>query len=200
MSNLTDLVENLAKQSLGDSSDSSQSGLGGVLGSVLGNVLNQGGSQTTTNTGSGLGGILSSVLGSLAQNSATSSEAKSSSGLLVAVLPLILNWIQQQGGLQGALATLQNAGLAEQLSTWLQPESSHNAPVAQQDIASLFDASEVEQLAQQQQTNTASVHAAIASVLPQIIDALTPDGPQSDAQQANTDVAQLLSKVSTLLR
>ncbi len=126
MTDLTNIVEILAKQAMGGQ-QSSQGGLGGILGSVLGQLganqqtQNQGNTQTQ-NTDAGLGGILGSVLnqfgvgannqassnqGSINQSS-TNSSGGSTQALLIAVVPLILAWIQQQGGLQGALDKLRN--------------------------------------------------------------------------------------------
>ncbi len=63
MTNLSNIVEILAKQALGanQQSNQSQGGLGGILGSVLGQL---GGNNQQSAQG-GLGGILGSVLGQL---------------------------------------------------------------------------------------------------------------------------------------
>ena len=60
MTNLSNIVEILAQQALGGQQQSGQGGLGGILGSVLGQVA--GGQQQSQG---GLGGILGSVLGGL---------------------------------------------------------------------------------------------------------------------------------------
>jgi hypothetical protein len=39
--------------------------------------------------------------------------------LLIAVVPLILGWVQQQGGLQAALEKLKGAGLGSQVQSWV---------------------------------------------------------------------------------
>ncbi len=99
MTNLNNIVEILAKQALGGGQQQNQeSGFGGILGSVLGQL---GGQSQQSNTG-GLGGILGSVLGQFGGQS-QGSNAGGGSQLLIAVLPLVLAWVQKQGGLQGAL-------------------------------------------------------------------------------------------------
>ncbi|MGL5211790.1 MAG: YidB family protein, partial [Acinetobacter junii] len=112
MTDLANIVEILAKQALGGQQQTTeQSGLGGILGSVLGQLGGQQQNNQNQQQG-GLGGILGSVLGQLgAGNSGNSTQTNSNrSGtaqtLLIAVLPLILAWIQKQGGLQGALDKL----------------------------------------------------------------------------------------------
>ncbi len=66
MTNLSNIVEILAKQALGSNSNQHQSqqsgGLGGILGSVLGQLGNNHQQGVQSQQG-GLGGILGSVLG-----------------------------------------------------------------------------------------------------------------------------------------
>ncbi|MCH4247147.1 YidB family protein [Acinetobacter populi] len=216
MSNLSDLVEVLAKQALGgqtnqqNQSQSSGSGLGGILGSVLGQVMNQGSANQTSNTNngntssqSGLGGILGSVLGQLGQQGGRSNTAAAGGGtsaLLVAVLPIILAWIQKQGGLQGALSKLQQAGLGGQVQSWVSPEAPENTPIPQQQVQQLFDEQDVAKVAEETNVPTQNIYAAIAAALPQVIDSLTPKGEQSNQQEADNDIQNVLNLVSGFLK
>lgn len=195
MTDLSNIVEILAKQALGGQQQS-QGGLGGILGSVLGGL---GGGQQQSQ--GGLGGILGSVLGGLGgqQSAPAATGGFNAQSLLIAVVPLVLGWIQQQGGLQGALAKLQGAGLGGQVQSWVDPSQSNNAASAQQ-IQSLFNTQEVEQVAQQAQVPAQEVYGAISSVLPQIIDSLTPQGDATDQQEANADIQQVMNLVSGFLK
>ena len=147
MTDLTNILHILAQQALGGQQQS-QGGLGGVLGSVLGGLT---GGQQQQSQG-GLGGVLGSVLGGLTggQQQAPQGQASgfNASSLLVAVVPLVLAWIQQNGGLQGALAKLQGAGLGGQVQSWVDP-SKGNGTVDVSQIQSLFGGQQVEQVAQQ---------------------------------------------------
>lgn len=200
MTNLSNIVELLAKQALGGSQQqSSQSGLGGILGSVL----SQFGGQQQNNAQGGLGGILGSVLGQLGGTSQPQTNASGFAGgktLLIAVLPLVLAWIQKQGGLQGALDKLRGQGLDSQVEDWVSTGAGGNANVEQQQVQNLFDAQEIEQVAQHAQVGTQDVYRAISSVLPEIIDALTPQGDQTNKQEANDDIQQVLNLVSGFLK
>ena len=195
MTDLSNIVEILAKQALGGQQQS-QGGLGGILGSVLGGL---GGGQQQSQ--GGLGGILGSVLGGLGgqQSAPAATGGFNAQSLLIAVVPLVLGWIQQQGGLQGALAKLQGAGLGGQVQSWVDTSQSNNAASAQQ-IQSLFNTQEVEQVAQQAQVPAQEVYGAISSVLPQIIDSLTPQGDATDQQEANADIQQVMNLVSGFLK
>ena len=195
MTDLSNIVEILAKQALGGQQQS-QGGLGGILGSVLGGL---GGGQQQSQ--GGLGGILGSVLGGLGgqQSAPAATGGFNAQSLLIAVVPLVLGWIQQQGGLQGALAKLQGAGLGGQVQSWVDPSQSNSAASAQQ-IQSLFNTEEVEQVAQQAQVPAQEVYGAISSVLPQIIDSLTPQGDATDQHEANADIQQVMNLVSGFLK
>lgn len=229
MTNLSNIVEMLAKQALGGSqqqqntnqhqsqnqSQQSQGGLGGILGAVLGQ-LNPGNThQTGQSQQGGLGGILGSVLSQLGgagqpqqQSNQQTHQQPRSSGLgaggtktlLIAVLPLVLAWIQKQGGLQGALDKLKGQGLNSQVDDWVSTGPGENAPVDNQQLQLLFDDQEVEQVAEQVHAPKQDVYSAISKVLPQIIDSLTPQGEQTSKQEANNDIQNVLNMVSGLLK
>lgn len=199
MTNLSNIVEILAKQALGanQQSNQSQGGLGGILGSVLGQL---GGNNQQSAQG-GLGGILSSVLGQLGgQQQRSAAGASGTQSLLIAVLPLVLAWIQKQGGLQGALDKLKGQGLTSQVDDWVSTGPGENAQVQPDQVQSLFDDADVEQVAQQTQTPKSAIYGAIASVLPQVIDSLTPQGGNTNPQEANNDIQQVLNLLSGFLK
>ncbi|MBF4520972.1 MULTISPECIES: YidB family protein [Acinetobacter] len=199
MTNLSNIVEILAKQALGanQQSNQSQGGLGGILGSVLGQL---GGNNQQSAQG-GLGGILGSVLGQLGgQQQRSATGASGTQSLLIAVLPLVLAWIQKQGGLQGALDKLKGQGLTSQVDDWVSTGPGENAHVGAEQVQSLFDDADVEQVAQQTQAPKQDIYSAISTVLPQIIDSLTPQGEQTSKQEANDDIQQVMNLVSGFLK
>ena len=199
MTNLSNIVEILAKQALGanQQSNQSQGGLGGILGSVLGQL----GANNQQSAQGGLGGILGSVLGQLGgQQQRSAAGASGTQSLLIAVLPLVLAWIQKQGGLQGALDKLKGQGLTSQVDDWVSTGPGENAQVQPDQVQSLFDDADVEQVAQQTQTPKSAIYGAIASVLPQVIDSLTPQGGNTNPQEANNDIQQVLNLLSGFLK
>lgn len=202
MTNLSNIVEILAKQALGSNSNQQQSqqagGLGGMLGSVLGQLGNNH-QQSAQSQQGGLGGILGSVLGQFG-GSSQGLGGGSKTSLLVAVLPLVLAWIQKQGGLQGALDKLKGQGLTSQVDDWVSTGPGENAHVGAEQVQSLFDDADVEQVAQQTQAPKQDIYNAISAVLPQIIDSLTPQGEQTSKQEANDDIQQVMNLVSGFLK
>ncbi|WP_168416924.1 YidB family protein [Acinetobacter indicus] len=202
MTNLSNIVEILAKQALGSNSNQHQSqqsgGLGGILGSVLGQLGNNHQQGVQSQQG-GLGGILGSVLGQFG-GSSQGLGGSSKTSLLVAVLPLVLAWIQKQGGLQGALDKLKGQGLSSQVDDWVSTGPGENASVNPQEVQNLFDDEEVEQVAQQTHAPKQDIYGAISQVLPQIIDSLTPQGEQTSKTEANNDIQNVLNMVSGFLK
>ena len=208
MTNLSNIVEILAKQALGGNQQNSQQngqpsqqgGLGGILGSVLGGL---GGQQQNQQQG-GLGGILGSVLGGLtggqAQTSAPKAGGFNAQSLLIAVVPLVLAWIQKNGGLQGALDQLKGQGLTSQVDDWVSTGPGANANIDSQSVQNLFDQNEVAQVAEKAQVPTQDVYGAISSVLPEIIDSLTPQAGETNQQEANSDIQNVLKLVSGFLK
>ncbi|WP_269914070.1 YidB family protein [Acinetobacter sp. HY1485] len=196
MTDLTNIVEALAKQALGGSQNS-QGGLGGMLGSVLGQL---GQNQNQQSNNSGLGGMLGSVVGSVLGGNNNNTTSGGAQSLLVAVVPLILSWIQQQGGLQAALDKLRGAGLTNQVQSWVDPEQANSEKVSTDHMEGLFNEQDVQQVADQTQSTTQAVYGAISSVLPQIVDALTPKGEDSSHQEANADIQKVLGMVSSFLK
>lgn len=199
MTNLSNIVEILAKQALGGQQQSQQGGLGGILGSVLGGL----GGQQQSQQG-GLGGVLGSVLGGLTggqqQAPAQQSSGFNAQSLLIAVVPLVLGWIQKNGGLQGALDQLKGQGLTSQVDDWVSTGPGANANIPTQSVQNLFDQQEVANVAAQAQVPTQDVYGAISSVLPDIIDSLTPQAGQTDQQEANSDIQNVLNLVQGFLK
>ncbi len=134
MTNLSSIVEVLAQQALGGNQQASgQGGLGGILGSVLGQM----GGNTSSGAQGGLGSVLGSVLGQVTGNNNAPQTGGGVQSLLIAVVPLILGWVQQQGGLQAALEKLKGAGLGSQVQSWVDPNQS-NSEVPTQQLQSLL--------------------------------------------------------------
>ena len=59
---------------------------------------------------------------------------------------------------------------------------------------------DVEQVAQQTHTPESAIYGVSASVLPQVIDSLTPQGGNTNPQEANNDIQQVLNMVGGFLK
>jgi uncharacterized protein YidB (DUF937 family) len=205
MSNLVSLIEGLVVNAAGQNGNAGlgNAGLGnlGGLGNVLGGLLGGGqGNQAGQGNSGGLGGSLGSVLGGLGgQNSGGQSQQSAGSGgqgkLLLILVPFVLNWIQQQGGFHKALENLSQSGLGQQVQSWV--SNGENQPVQPAQLASVFPAQQVQQVAEQANTSTNEVYGTIASLMPQVVNAITANG-QATGNGSSQQIQQVLGLLGGL--
>ena len=82
--------------------------------------------------------------------------------------------IEQSGGLDGLLGQLRQAGLGDQVDSWI--GTGQNAAVEPQQLGSALGSDTMQQLSAGSGLDIASLLPMLAMFLPQIIDMLTPDG------------------------
>lgn len=99
-------------------------------------------------------------------------------GLLDGIMSLLNQ--PQVGGLQGLLQKFQEAGLGDQVSSWIGTGS--NLPISADQIQQVLGGGHLEQLAQQAGLDQGQTASGLAQLLPQVVDQLTPNGhlPQGD--------------------
>jgi uncharacterized protein YidB (DUF937 family) len=119
--------------------------------------------------------ILDTVLGvvkSQITNNAAPGAAGADHGLLESVIGMISD--PQSGGLSGLIEKISAGGLSEQVASWV--GTGKNLPVSAEQLQSVLGSSFVQGLAEKFGINTADVMGSLTSLLPQVIDKLTPDG------------------------
>ena len=82
--------------------------------------------------------------------------------------------MSSEGGLEGLLGQLSSAGLGDQVSSWV--GTGPNQPVDPQQLATALGPEKVNQLSASTGLDVGSLLPMLAAFLPQIINALTPDG------------------------
>ncbi len=118
-------------------------------------------------------GILDAVLGAIKSNTGNNAAAGGTDNtLLESVIGMISD--PQSGGLTGLIEKISQGGLAEQAASWV--STGNNLPITAEQIQSALGSPLVQELATKLGINTADVSGSLASMLPQIIDKLTPDG------------------------
>lgn len=190
---LNNLIQDLVVGAMSQQGGGQQAGggLGGILGSMLG------GGQAAQPAGGALGGMLGSVLGGLTGGQQGQATGGGQAQLLMVVLPFLLNWVQQKGGLQQALASLTQSGLGDHVQSWV--AAGENMPVQANQLAGAFPQEAVSQLAQNAGVSTNDVYGTIAHVLPQIINVVTPNG-QVEGSGADDQIQNVLGALGGLLR
>ncbi|VEG13368.1 YidB family protein [Moraxella cuniculi] len=193
----------------GQSQAQGNAGLGGLLGSVLGSQLGNrqganleavlggllGGNNQNTSAGD-LGSVLGSVLGQSRGGVAKSSGGINKGALLVALLPVVLTFIQKNGGLSGILGKFSNSGLENKAQSWVNIDT-NNDGIDAGDVARLFGNEQIQQVCEQTGATHGEVCQGIAELLPQVVNDLTPEGDLSNEQQANDEIAEILTKMKS---
>lgn len=174
-------------------------GLDDVLGSVLGSAMGGGMGHQMGQTG-GLGSILGSVLGSgMGGGLGGGNRQMSGKGMLIAaLLPVVLGWIQRNGGLSGALAKVQQMGMQNNAQSWMDA-SQPNQNLDLDQVSQLFDANDIHQVAGQVGADENEVRQGLAELLPEVMNQLTPRGGLEDEQEANQEIDDIMSQLSAQL-
>ncbi|MDH2272763.1 YidB family protein [Moraxella porci] len=192
-------------------SSANQAGLGGLLGSVLGSQM--GGRQSSglesvlggllgnsrQNTSAGdLGSVLGSVLdqGGMARGGLPQqSGGFNKSTLLLALLPVVLAYIQKNGGLSGVLGKFSNNGMGNKAQSWVNIDVDNDG-IDAGDIQRLFGDQEIQAACAQTGASESEVCQGIAELLPKVVNDLTPQGDLSTEQEANDEIAQILAQMN----
>jgi len=141
-------------------------------------------------------GILDTVLGVIksqaANNAAPGTAVDGDNHLLESVIGMLTD--PQSGGLSGLVEKVAAGGLGDQVASWV--GTGNNIPITAEQIQEVLGSSFVQGLAQKMGINSADVAGILASLLPQVVDKLTPDGQVP----ANNQLLELgLSGLKSLL-
>jgi len=112
-------------------------------------------------------GLLGNVLSQLGTGG---TAGTSQSALVNAALQLI----QQNGGLSGLLARFQQAGLGAHADSWV--STGQNMPISADQLQQVLGSGQLGQIASSLNMSHQDTAGGLASVLPQLIDRLTPQG------------------------
>lgn len=184
-------------------SQGSQGGLGDLLGGVLGGQVQ---AQSQANN-SPLGGLLGGLLGGQNQTqnpnlggllgsvlSGGQSGGINKAALLAALLPIVLSFIQKNGGLSGVLAKLSGQGMDQKVQSWVNIDQDNDG-IDAADVQRLFGESEIANACQATGASQEQVCQGIAELLPQVVDGLTPTGDLQAEQSVNDEIDQLLAQM-----
>jgi uncharacterized protein YidB (DUF937 family) len=141
-------------------------------------------------------GILDTVLGVIksqaANNAAPGTAVDGDHHLLESVIGILTD--PQSGGLSGLVEKVAASGLGDQVASWV--GTGNNLPITAEQIHEVLGSPFVQGLAQKMGINSADVAGSLASLLPQVVDKLTPDGQVP----ANNQLLELgLSGLKSLL-
>lgn len=116
-------------------------------------------------------------------------QGGSQAGLAQAIMGLIE---QHPGGLQGLLGQFQQAGLAEHVQSWLGEGA--NQPIGAEHVQQALSPEQLQAVAQQTGMEPQAAASGLASLLPEIVNHLSPGGALPDAGQLQGGLGGLLGK------
>lgn len=97
------------------------------------------------------------------------------------------------GGLAGLVQQFQQAGLGQQVGSWV--STGANLPISPEQLSKVFGGAELQQMASTAGMEASQFSAELSQLLPQMIDQLTPDG-----RMPTGGVEDPLAALSSLLR
>jgi uncharacterized protein YidB (DUF937 family) len=106
-------------------------------------------------------------------------------GSQAAIAEGITGLVSSQGGLSGLLDKFKNAGLQEKAESWV--SRGENQDVSASEVEEALGEDEVKRIAEQAGVSQQEASQQIASVLPEMVNELTPDGtvpPQAEVEEA----------------
>jgi uncharacterized protein YidB (DUF937 family) len=126
-----------------------------------------------------LDGLLGSLMGGMQGGGAQQNP----------LVQMALQLVQQNGGLQGILGKFQQAGYGAQADSWV--STGQNQPISADALSQVLGQGQLGQIAQQLGMSHGDAAGGLASMLPQLIDRMTPHGQVPDDH--NDMVAQALA-------
>ena len=118
--------------------------------------------------------ILGSLAGMLNQGSATGSGQAGATTVGSSLMATALQLLQQNGGIQGVLAKFQQAGFAKEAQSWV--STGANLPISADQLQKVLGSGSIGQIASQLGLTHGQTSQQLASLLPQVIDKMTPTG------------------------
>jgi uncharacterized protein YidB (DUF937 family) len=140
-------------------------GISGGNGEGLGDLL--GGLAGGASGGGGLDGLLGSLSGG------GGARAGGMGGLLTALVPAV-GGLLAGGGLKNVLAGFEANGLGAQAASWV--GTGANAPISGADVEKVVGHEQLAGIAGKLGVSESDAAAAVAQVLPAVVDRVTPDG------------------------
>ena len=107
------------------------------------------------------------------------------------LLLMVLQLLQRNGGLEGILGKLQQAGYGQQAQSWI--GTGANLPIDPRIVQQVFGQGQLGQIAQQLGISPDQAPDGVAQMLPQVVDQMTPTGqiPENHSDLVNEALAIL---------
>jgi len=146
-----------------------------------------------------LDGLIGNVIGSMLSGSQTQNPLGSQQVTQLGggnmLLQLALSMLQQNGGLGGVLDKFRQGGLGQHADSWV--STGQNMNISADQLQQIFGSSTISDLASQLGMSENQAGSAMAQVLPEVINRLTPDGQVPE--NSDEEIAKGLSTLANSL-
>jgi uncharacterized protein YidB (DUF937 family) len=142
-----------------------------------------------------LDGLIGSVIGNMMGGAGAAPGAAPGAGAGAnPLLNIAFQLMQQQGGLQGLLGTLNQGGMAQQAASWV--GQGQNQGVSGDMLKSVLGSGVLGNLGAQHGMDANQVSSGLASMLPELINQMTPQGqvPHNANDMISQAMGMLLKK------
>jgi uncharacterized protein YidB (DUF937 family) len=146
-------------------------------------------------------GLLDSVIGAVASQMGGQQQPQAQSGLMNVVMSMLANSGGQGQGAAGALAGLgglaglvsmfQQKGAGDMMSSWI--GTGQNMPISGDQLSNILGSEQIGQIASQLGMSRGEASGALADLLPQVIDRLTPQGQLPQSGDLSNQLGDILS-------
>ena len=136
-------------------------------------------------------GLLDSLLGQMMGGTMGGAQPPTGAPAQNPLLQIVLQMLQQNGGLSGMLGKMQQAGYGQQAQSWI--GTGQNMPIDAGALSQIFGQGELGQLAQQLGISHEEASGSLAQMLPNVVDEMTPGGqiPDNHSDLVNEALAIL---------
>ena len=126
-------------------------------------------------------GLLDSLLGGLVSGGLSGARPRSG-GLggigTAAIIAIVLQLLQRNGGLGGLLQRMQQAGAGPQGHSWI--GTGQNMPISPDMLSQIFGGGQMDDIARELGVSRGEAESTVAQVLPDVVDRMTPTGSIPD--------------------
>jgi uncharacterized protein YidB (DUF937 family) len=133
-------------------------------------------------------GLLDDVVGMVA-NKLSGSEQNNE--LMHSILGLLNN--PQTGGISGLVQTFHDKGVGGVISSWV--STGQNLPISAEQIQQVLGSGQIQQIAQKIGISPEEASSALATLMPHIIDKLTPNGAVPEGSMLEQGLSLLKSQL-----
>ena len=135
-------------------------------------------------------GLLDEVM-KMAGGALLGGKEQGQGGLMESVLGLLNN--PETGGLGGLIETFKSKGLGDAVSSWI--STGENQPVSGDQIQNALGKGQIQQIAEKLGISNTEASGGLASLLPMVIDKLTPQGTLPEGGALQQGLGMLMQKL-----